>query len=78
MGTRSSGAATASAAIVAIIGFLILYVIAIGGLLAYLWNNIVVNSLHVTTNTLDLWQGVGLFILLNIIGGAFRSYTSSK
>ena len=60
-------------AIVIIVAFIFVYILALGGLLAFLWNSIVVNTLHLTTATLDLWTGIGLFILINIIGGAFRN-----
>lgn len=61
------------AAIIIIIAFVFVYILALGGLLAFLWNSIVVDTLRLTTATLDLWTGIGLFILINIIGGAFRN-----
>lgn len=49
-----------------------LYLLGLGAIVAFLWNFVIVDSLHATTNTLNLWSGTGLVLLINIIAGFFR------
>lgn len=56
---------------------MIAYCLFMGAVLAFLWNWIVVDTLQITTATLNLWTGIGLAFLLGIIGGFFKSVTST-
>jgi hypothetical protein len=65
-------------ACVGILVFLIAAYLGLGALTAFLWNEVIVGALHFTDYTLDLWTGVGLYVLISIIGGAFRSSGGSS
>src|ERR1043166_4301732 len=53
-----------------IIPFAILAIFIFGGVLMWLWNNVLVPVVHVSTIT--FWQGFGILILSKILFSSFR------
>lgn len=52
------------------VGFIALAVFAIGNVITYLWNEILVELTAV--KPINFWQSIGLFILSRILFGGFR------
>lgn len=63
--------ATAGCGCLIVPAFIVAWVALMSGILMLLWNWIAVGLFHAPV--INFWQAVGLSILMNIIGSAFRS-----